>query len=535
MTSVSEGTTSGEGGNARHPGDLPRFIADLLNAKKCTPRKATSEIIDWERAEAEAVDIIKRRLETEGEPVEGQGSDDATYRLACRLRDVLPDQDKVTDLLMEHWCPRFEREWVEEHPVASAWRYGQNEAGADAPIPDAIAWAGVVPPEGAPANQKDTNLKPIPAWRSFDELLALPDKPKNWLWDEVWLSGKTNLITGAPGVGKTTLAENAAIAICGGIPLFGRATKRQHVFLLVAEDDEERVRENLLAIARDLSVGHDMLRPYLHVLSVESNPIEDEDGHLLAKIDEHGDAIPTRFLRERIFPALLDRGEPATLMVDPNAEFVTFNRINPLAARAVARKVYRPLTCDGRVTVLVFEHPTYASMERGNYTPGDMQFAAAFATAHTLLAQPWQGSPPVQRAMTLKGLKARYAAEQDLAFYRLASTPAYSSAPMVGMAPRDHMLKVLKHIVGRIRDDKICGRTDSSQHGPNEMANALGMSKGDVTTAIKQMIADRWLIWEAAKGGGGKDSGRGIGHFETGPNFPGIDAEENTNVVQGPW
>ena len=88
--------------------------------------------VDPARARERAV-----RLLTEAVPaVEGQGGDQATYRLACAVKDLGVTRDQAVFLLDEFWNERCTPPWSLGElaaKVAHAYRYGQEPVGSAAP------------------------------------------------------------------------------------------------------------------------------------------------------------------------------------------------------------------------------------------------------------------------------------------------------------------------------------------------------------------------------------------------------------------
>lgn len=68
--------------------------------------------------------------------LEGDGGDQTTYQVACRVKDLGVDAEAAEELLSEQWNPRCQPPWSDEDlhtKVKNAYRYGQQAPGIAAP------------------------------------------------------------------------------------------------------------------------------------------------------------------------------------------------------------------------------------------------------------------------------------------------------------------------------------------------------------------------------------------------------------------
>lgn len=82
--------------------------------------------------------------------VQGQGGDETTFKVACKLKDLGVDEATCLELMTERWNSRCEPSWGFEElrgKIANAYSYGQNSVGIDDPSSD---FSRVDPPEIAP-------------------------------------------------------------------------------------------------------------------------------------------------------------------------------------------------------------------------------------------------------------------------------------------------------------------------------------------------------------------------------------------------
>lgn len=68
--------------------------------------------------------------------LEGDGGDDTTFKIICRVKDLGVDADTAEELLSEHWNPRCAPPWSDEDlhtKVCNAYKYGAAPVGVAAP------------------------------------------------------------------------------------------------------------------------------------------------------------------------------------------------------------------------------------------------------------------------------------------------------------------------------------------------------------------------------------------------------------------
>lgn len=474
------------------PVELPAWVAERAGpSERAKPRAAQGEVeLDNPLALAQARAAVRGLVAKYGRPVEGEGSDATTYAAAAMSRDYGVSEETCLDLLAEEWAPHFEREWLEEK-IANAYRYGQNEPGN----------AGLQPSEWD-AQAVAENPPPVvyPTIYTAKALSGMTFEPPQWIWQDRLLAFEPNLYTGDAGVGKTTLAENLAVAVAAGIPLLGADTMQQPVFLLVAEDAYGPVRDNLAAIRLAMKAPEGCLDD-IHVLSVKDPRGRVHGGHRLCRIDDDGGVQDSAFMRECIAPHLAAVGQ-CLFVLDPLAEFVSFDRTKDEACRALATTWLYDVAQIGRVTPLVNDHPSKAAMREGFHYAGSTQLKAAFSLFATLIGGDWSGNHERQRELTFSVEKGRYAGEQQTKLVRVSSSPAFQLANGDLHAPDDNQAKVYLHILDRLDRGERTQSTDRGEYGPTAVAMALGMDRKTVDRAMMALKARGWLGYEARSGGG---------------------------------
>lgn len=489
------------------PVDMPAWLPERLAMRDREHKAAEVADLDLPVNVDRARTYLRSMVERGAVAIKGQGADAQTYQIACALKDLGLSQETAAAMMVEHWYPHCypnDNPSFVESKVAHAYEYGQNEPGAWA-----LSQEPIVTAEHAAALAAATAPPPIGArFKSLRALAGMTFDPPEWIWRDRLLAAEPNLYTGEPGVGKTTVAENIAVAVAAGIPFLGHETRRGPVYLLVAEDRYGPVRDNLLAIRRAMNAPDEVL-DRIHILSVKSDRIE--GGHALARITDDGSVVIGRFMGEVVAPALATADRPL-LVLDPIAELVRFNHMADDACRALATTFLRDVCEIGRTTVLANDHPSKASVASEHYYAGSTQLLAAFSFAATILRIGKRTGLARQQEMQFKVLKGRYAEETETTFFRVGASPAFVTAEALGQTPEAIRDRVFKHVVERIERDLRSQETNHGEHGPEAISHWLGLNQKDVVAALKLLRGNGWLGYERSQPGrGGAQAGFTIG------------------------
>jgi hypothetical protein len=151
--------------------------------------------------------------------------------------------DTTACLIAEHWTctPPLAPDEI-EHVVNSAYRYGTERPGSAAPEAEFQAVPADMPLTTTGLNLVVTCVADVQA------------KPINWLWPDTFAHGKTSMIAGIPGLGKSQLTISLAAAVStGGTLPSGHSCARGDVVLVTAEDAiDDTIRPRLEAAGADL-------------------------------------------------------------------------------------------------------------------------------------------------------------------------------------------------------------------------------------------------------------------------------------------
>jgi len=485
----------------RDPSPLPAWVIPTLGSQDIAPAVAPegvefdgADTLEW------AVKVIEETA-AKATPDIGTGLNERTVKLACKLGDgPLPglavSQEEAVELILNHWS---DADRIED-AVRNAYKSRLNGLGCgEFGTPERKYGSPETLTAGLPAPSVP-NVGELPLFRSWPSIKDAYFEPPQWVWKDRLLAYEPNLYTGDAGVGKTTLAENIAVSVVAGIPLLGAATRRMHVALLVAEDHYGPVRDNLKALAQTLGITDQL--DNIHTLSVKSDRVP--GGHILARIDDSGFVQDTPFMRERVAPFLMEFDSEVLFVIDPLAEFVAFNNLSDQSCRALATNWLAGVCAmsGGRVTTLVNDHPSKASMASGAHYAGSVQLKAAFSLVATLIGKDWQGSGEnKQRKLSFEVKKGRYAAEDSVEFYRNSTSAAFTLASVPMLDPRVVALRVYQHIAARCNAGLVTGLTNHADYGPALIGADLELNEEQVKLAGNYCRAQGWLVHVPRTGG----------------------------------
>lgn len=123
----------------REPAPAPQWLVDRCGASPADrpQRDAVPAIrVDQSRAHARALAYLRTDAPL---AVEGQGGDETTYRVACRLKDFGLGWEDAWELMAGEWNGRCSPPWDQDSlatKVSNAYAYGENPLGVADPAAD---------------------------------------------------------------------------------------------------------------------------------------------------------------------------------------------------------------------------------------------------------------------------------------------------------------------------------------------------------------------------------------------------------------
>lgn len=169
--------------------------------------------------------------------IEGQGGDNWTFVMGCRLRDLGLTEATALALMLEHWNGRCSPPWDTDdlaQKVGNAYAHAKRAAGnaALAADFDVVPAGDIAEHDGEGAGPQ----KPRLFYLTFEEAArsALENPPEPLVED--WLDqGAMSVLYGDSNSGKTFVMLDVAHHIAGGRPWNGYAVKQGAVVYVAAE------------------------------------------------------------------------------------------------------------------------------------------------------------------------------------------------------------------------------------------------------------------------------------------------------------
>jgi hypothetical protein len=326
--------------------DAPEWVIERCKRApaqdKARAAQEAIEGVDAEQAKERAVEYLHNRdTATQGE------RNEKGYIAACNLKDLGVDQPTCLGLMAEHWkCEPMLDQAELEHVVRSAYTYGKNAQGAEAPeaVFSKIEQTDVLEPKPVERVLFDPNATRVgPAVFADDEL------PPPQMIIEDMMPAKVGQESAVGGVGKTTRHQWEAIHIILGRELYGcRIAKSGGVLLITQEDERADVLYRLQRIAREMDLSEadrKRIAEHYHVLDLVGA------NERLVRSDRDGNLQPTN-LSDRIIRSY---GEEGLVLVEfdplsafgPGERFVNDGEVMSLMTGA---RIAKELGCAVRFT-----------------------------------------------------------------------------------------------------------------------------------------------------------------------------------------
>ena len=192
--------------------------------------------------------------------------------------------------------------------------------------------------------------------------LALDSEPqRGWIVEEVIPDENLTLMTGEGGVGKSTLAEQLAVAMRTDGYWLGIKATQGVVLFLTSEDDRRDVNLGLRAIlkAEGKSLAH---CPGLHILS-----LADRDACLAAASSKLAPLAPTPLWQA--FERVVKRRKPRLVILDALADLFGGEENMRRHARGFI-VLLKQLALRHKLAVLLIAHPSLSGMNTGSGLSG---------------------------------------------------------------------------------------------------------------------------------------------------------------------
>lgn len=200
--------------------------------------------------------------------IEGDGGDLTTFKVACEIKDMGLSAEETYLLMQAHYNPRCSPPWDLDElsaKVASAYKSGQNAAGASSPQADfdPVDPESVHVPTPDEVEKEDEN----PMWSHCvgkQNLAAIP--PRQWIIPGRLIEQNVTLTVAPGGTGKSLFSILECIAVATGKNLTGvEPTKSGPVLLYNLEDPIDEIYRRCVAtcIVNDLPVKESLQNVYV--------------------------------------------------------------------------------------------------------------------------------------------------------------------------------------------------------------------------------------------------------------------------------
>lgn len=236
-------------------------------------------------------------LKTAERSVKGAGGDQAAYRVACALRDFGLSYAQVCELMRseawDHGCG-WRAGWLEDKPIASAYRYATGEPGAKVVQPDAFP----------PVLNSGTTVLKTSRLQTLAEFANSERAAAGYVVKGLLQRASYAEIFGAPGEGKTFVALDIAYHVAAGNPWMGRKVHGGPV-LYLAHEGVGGLVERAQALLQHYGDTDVPLYPISAAMSLRDKPGRQELGALIARLP----APPVLILIDTLARALMGGDE----------------------------------------------------------------------------------------------------------------------------------------------------------------------------------------------------------------------------------
>jgi RecA-family ATPase len=274
------------------------------------------------------------------------------------------------------------------------------------------------------------------------------------------LEGDVTLLYGDGGTGKTTLAEQFAVAIAAGKPALGFETKQAPVLLVLAEDDKGVTKQRLETICAQFGVQLEDLP-----LHVWARPGED---CALASMKD-GKSVEEEPFYEQLKSEIRKTGA-RFVVLDALADFGNIDEIKRQPVNTFLKRVLGGLCRELDVSVLVLAHPSKSGMSDGTYYAGSTAYNNA-VRQRLVLAQ--EGKDGILSKRCLKVAKANYAPQQDIDIYLTDGYFVTAQEALIEERKLDQLRIVLETVKKMLGDGISIVRGNGNGQKPRDIAKAI--------------------------------------------------------------
>jgi RecA-family ATPase len=226
---------------------------------------------------------------------------------------------------------------------------------ADAGVDDEAAKDGAGKPQDAPLLEMETPAQ----WR------GVPIPPRHWLATNRIIMGDVTILSGDGGGGKTTIAEQLAVAVAADLgDWLGTTCLSGPVIFFSGEEPKDEIRRRLKDAASLRNIDPDDIEN-LHFHFAEPD-----------KCTLGSAPANTPIAASPLFNSLRTAAKairPALVIVDSNAATLGGNYLDRVHARTFV-SLFRSLARETGCAVLLLDHPSLSGMTNGTGRGGNMDW-----------------------------------------------------------------------------------------------------------------------------------------------------------------
>lgn len=234
--------------------DIPLAPKSLIEANgAATERIAPLVAIEWDTdaALSQAKEYLLNHAPTANQ---GQGGDEITYKVACRVRDFGVSHERCYDLLLEHWNNHNQPPWGFEEletKVDNAYRYAKAAPHVPGSEYEPVDLTQSTPATKAPIFPQATWLEPF-EWENIPA--------RQWIVEGVLARGFVTMLVAPPGAGKTQWLAQLLMGIAFNQPTLADAkiVEPTNIWSWNAEDDLDELKRRLGGTMKHFGVTWDM-------------------------------------------------------------------------------------------------------------------------------------------------------------------------------------------------------------------------------------------------------------------------------------
>lgn len=234
--------------------DAPAWLVQLAGKPK---RKESGQAVA-ELDTGPAMDKATRYLiESAPEAIEGAGGDATTYKVACAVADFGVSLHTAVQLMLDVWNPlKAKPQWEAdelERKVENAYTYRENKVGSRNPQD---AFKDFINRDPSTSTSLSTPKAPSFVPQILGDFNEADIPVRQWILGKYLLEKNITVLLAEPGVGKSTLSLQWAVALATGKSEIAGATvhKKGASLIINNEDDTVEMKRRIAGIRNFFSV-----------------------------------------------------------------------------------------------------------------------------------------------------------------------------------------------------------------------------------------------------------------------------------------